>query len=92
MFFLLLPLLVLNADDPLLLQRQTIDATQVRTAWFALDFDHPQLRRQRDQDGMTCGVRDGLLMLSMPPDAQTAASGHDPGANELRVHDPTRRS
>lgn len=75
-------LLVLNADDPLLSRRgATLAAQGSRTGWFALDFEHPRLRTHRDDGGMTCGVRDGRLLLSI------AGVPHDLGANDLRVHD-----
>jgi UDP-N-acetylmuramyl tripeptide synthase len=54
-------LLVLNADDPLLLQRaSTLDR---RIGWFALDDGHPRLQSHRSAGGMTCAVRDGRLQL-----------------------------
>ena len=56
-------LLVLNADDPLLLRRGP--APGVRTGWFALDDDHPRLRAHRADGGMTCGVREGRLRVSI---------------------------
>jgi UDP-N-acetylmuramyl tripeptide synthase/very-short-patch-repair endonuclease len=53
--------LVLNADDPLLvLHAQALD---VRKAWFALDADSPVLQARRVQGGATCAVRDGHLIL-----------------------------
>ncbi|MGH8076704.1 MAG: Mur ligase family protein [Lysobacter sp.] len=79
-------LLVLNADDPLLLRRgATLSGQGLRIAWFALDDDHPRLRAQRDAGGMTCGVRDGRLWLSMA--ATQAVEGRGTGANERRVDD-----
>jgi UDP-N-acetylmuramyl tripeptide synthase len=54
-------LLVLNADDRLLLQRAaTLDR---RIGWFALDDGHPHLHSHRSAGGMTCAVRDGRLQL-----------------------------
>ena len=53
--------LVLNADDPLLLQRGTTISRTI--AWFALDDDHPRLRAHADAGGMTCGVRNGHMLL-----------------------------
>ena len=54
-------LLVLNADDPLLLQRaSTLDR---RIGWFALDDGHARLQSHRGKGGMTCAVRDGRLQL-----------------------------
>jgi len=64
--------LVLNADDPTLrtsagnlegagLARRFGRA--LRLAWFALDFDHPQLTAQRARGGASCGVRSGQLLL-----------------------------
>ncbi|MHB8911666.1 MAG: Mur ligase family protein [Lysobacter sp.] len=56
-------LLVLNADDPLLVRRGATLAA--RAGWFALDFEHPHLRAHRRAGGTTCGVRDGQLLLSV---------------------------
>lgn len=54
-------LLVLNADDPVLLGR---GAEQTHpTAWFALDHGHPHLQAHRAQGGSTCGTRGGRLLL-----------------------------
>lgn len=64
--------LVLNADDPLLL-RHGADAA-ANSAWFALDHDHPKLHAQREAGGMTCGVHQGRLLLSHN------ANVHDLGA------------
>ncbi len=75
-------LLVLNADDPLLLRRgAALVAHGTRTGWFALDFEHPRLRAHRAEGGMTCGVRDGRLLLSL------SGVAHDLGKGDLRVHD-----
>jgi UDP-N-acetylmuramyl tripeptide synthase len=54
-------ILVLNADDAMLVQRAA--TLSCRIAWFALDADQPLLRGHRDRDGATCGVRDGELIL-----------------------------
>ncbi|HEY5781502.1 MAG TPA: Mur ligase family protein [Lysobacter sp.] len=56
-------LLVLNADDPLLVRREPTMA--LRSGWFALDDDHPRLRAHRADGGMTCGMREGRLRLSI---------------------------
>jgi UDP-N-acetylmuramyl tripeptide synthase len=68
-------LLVLNADDPLLLQRApTLDR---RIGWFALDDAHPHLQSHRSAGGMTCAVRDGHLLLhvhGVPRDLGTIAA------------------
>ncbi len=56
-------LLVLNADDTLLVRRA--QKLRCAIAWFALDDNHPILRAHREDDGATCGVRDGHLLLSM---------------------------
>jgi UDP-N-acetylmuramyl tripeptide synthase len=53
--------LVLNADDPLLLARAPAPATTL--GWFALDDAHPRLQAHRRDGGMTCGVHDGRLFL-----------------------------
>ncbi|HEY5613744.1 MAG TPA: Mur ligase family protein [Lysobacter sp.] len=89
-------LLVLNADDPLLLRRGR--ELGRRSGWFALDFEHPRLRAHRSEGGTTCGVRDGRLLLSaagMPQPPQAPAPGgaapavamRDLGAADLDVHD-----
>ena len=59
-------LLVLNADDPLLLRRGAMPAEDLRIGWFARDYDQPHLRAHRDAGGATCGVRDGRLWVSQP--------------------------
>jgi UDP-N-acetylmuramyl tripeptide synthase len=64
--------LVLNADDPLLLRQAP--ALDVRKAWFALDADAPALQAHRAQGGATCAVRDGHLFLHRD------GAGHDLGA------------
>ncbi len=64
--------LVLNADDPLLLRRGP--ARSARLGWFALDDAHPRLQAHRQDGGATCGVRDGRLWLS------TEGARHDLGA------------
>ena len=63
--------LVLNADDPLLLRH---GAGAANSAWFAFDHDHPSLHATRRLGGMTCGVRQGRLLLSRHADV------HDLGA------------
>lgn len=50
-------LLVLNADDPVLVARKEGLACPV--GWFALDFDHPRLAAS----AAACGVREGRLRL-----------------------------
>ena len=54
-------ILVLNADDPVLVRESR--HLGVPTAWFALDFDGATLDACRDQAVATCGVRDGRLRL-----------------------------
>ena len=54
-------LLVVNADDVVLVRQAA--ALSVPLGWFALDDAHPLLRARREQDGSTCGVRDGHLHL-----------------------------
>ncbi len=54
-------LLVLNADDPVLVRQSA--ALSCPLGWFALDFDLPLLVRQRAAGGATSGVRDGRLLL-----------------------------
>ena len=65
-------MLVLNADDPLLLLRG--DGLATRIGWFALDDAHPRLHTHRSEGGSTCGVRDGRLCLWADGEA------HDLGA------------
>ncbi|MBT2745081.1 Mur ligase family protein [Lysobacter sp. ISL-50] len=55
--------LVLNADDALLLKRGA--SLPHPLAWFALDDAHPRLRAHRERGGATCGVGDGRLWLSL---------------------------
>ncbi len=59
-------LLVLNADDPVLMvaAARLPHAARARQALFALDDEHPALRALRVQQGATCGVgADGQLLL-----------------------------
>ncbi len=62
-------LLVLNADDPLLRLKAGGLAQRFghrpQLGWFALDADSPVLRAHRDEGGVTCGVRDGRLRLTL---------------------------
>ncbi len=59
-------LLVLNAEDPLLSRRGVaLAANGKRLGWFALDFEHPLLLAHCSGGGMSCGVREGHLLLSM---------------------------
>lgn len=55
-------LLVLNADDVLLVRRA--EKLRCPIAWFALDDNHPILRVHRSHGGATCGMRDGHLFWS----------------------------
>jgi UDP-N-acetylmuramyl tripeptide synthase/very-short-patch-repair endonuclease len=54
-------LLVLNADDPVLLRQSATLSCPL--GWFAMDFDLPWLAAHRAQGGSTSGVRDGRLLL-----------------------------
>ncbi|HYM86919.1 MAG TPA: Mur ligase family protein, partial [Pseudoxanthomonas sp.] len=54
-------LLVLNADDPVLIRQS--ERLTCPLGWFALDFDLPLLAGQRAAGGATSGVRDGRLLL-----------------------------
>lgn len=54
--------LVLNADDPLLVRKS--ETLTCPLGWFALDFDAPLLVAHRARMGATCGARDGRLLLS----------------------------
>lgn len=66
--------LVLNADDPLLLARAA--SVHARLALFALDADAPALLELRARGGVTCGVRNGHMVLERKDDS------HDLGAIE----------
>jgi len=55
-------LLVLNADDPLLLARA--EQLDCRLGWFSRDDEHPVLTAHRARGGATSGVRDGHLLIS----------------------------
>ncbi|MDQ3495192.1 MAG: Mur ligase family protein, partial [Pseudomonadota bacterium] len=55
-------LLVLNANDPVLV-RQSM-ALDCPRGWFASDYDADALAAHRGQQGATCGVRDGRLRMS----------------------------
>jgi UDP-N-acetylmuramyl tripeptide synthase len=59
-------LLVVNADDDLL--RAKAMSCGVPLAWFALDDAHPTLVAQRALGGMTCGVANGHLLISVAND------------------------
>jgi cyanophycin synthetase len=71
-------LLVLNADDPLLVAKAAQLPARLgrapRIGWFASDADLPRLREHRDAGGATCGARDGRLWL------EHARASHDLGA------------
>ena len=51
-------LLVLNADDPLLVRHASTLSPPRTLAWFALELDTARAR-----GGLACGVRDGRLLL-----------------------------
>jgi cyanophycin synthetase len=55
-------LLVLNADDPILLARS--DELDCPIGWFSCDYHHPTLRAHRTAGGSTSGVRDKRLIVS----------------------------
>jgi len=55
-------LLVLNADDPLLVAHGRGPGCAL--GWFSLDADHPRLREHRRLGGATCGVQAGHLSLA----------------------------
>ena len=63
--------LVLNADDPLLVEKSA--GVSCPVAWFSLDDGQPLLRAARECGGATCGVDDGRLRL------QLHGVGHDLG-------------
>jgi cyanophycin synthetase len=56
--------LVVNADDPVLLRKASRLGCPL--AWFALDTQHPALVAHRADGGATCAVRDGSLVLNVP--------------------------
>jgi UDP-N-acetylmuramyl tripeptide synthase len=55
-------LLVMNADDPILLARA--GELDCPIGWFARDHAHPKLREHRTSGGTTSGVRAGRLIIS----------------------------
>ena len=55
-------LLVLNADDRVLVRRA--QALSCPIGWFALDFDQTGLAAHRQHGGATCGAHAGRLLLS----------------------------
>jgi UDP-N-acetylmuramyl tripeptide synthase len=55
-------LLVLNADDPLLLGRS--DEFDCPIGFFSRDYHHPALRAHRERGGSTSGVREGRLIVN----------------------------
>jgi cyanophycin synthetase len=61
-------LLVLNADDPILLARS--DELDCPIGWFSRDHDHPTLQAHRARGGATSGVRDYRLIVSRYTDEQ----------------------
>lgn len=65
-------LVVLNADDPVLVRH--VAQVEAPTGWFALDVDAPWLRAARAAGAPTCGVRNGRLVLTQ------AGATHDLGA------------
>ncbi len=71
-------LLVLNADDPLLVSRASTLAERFGRSpalgWFALEDAAPLLAAHRERGGPTCGVRDGRLRL------RSGGLDHDLGA------------
>lgn len=65
-------LLVLNADDPLLVAHSR--GLDCALGWIALDSGHPVLQEHRRLGGATCGMQDGRLSLAWQ------GSVHDLGA------------
>jgi cyanophycin synthetase len=55
-------LLVINADDPILLARS--DEFDCPIGWFSRDYHHPTLRAQRASGGSTSGIRHGRLIVN----------------------------
>ncbi len=64
-------LLVLNADDPVLVA--AAEELDCPLGWFALDADAARLVAHRARDGRTCGVRAGRLVI------ERGARGQDLG-------------
>jgi cyanophycin synthetase len=64
-------LVVLNADDPLLLAAGA--ELPVPVAWFSLDAGHPALARHRAEDGLVAFVRDDTLLLATGQSEQPLA-------------------
>lgn len=56
-------LLVLNADDGQCVARAA--TTRAQFGWFAQDAAHPVLAAHRAAGGLTCGARDGRLVLTI---------------------------
>ncbi len=61
-------LLVLNADDPLLVAKSATLETRFGRCpplgWFAADYDANVLRAHRGRGGATCGIRSGQMLLA----------------------------
>ena len=55
-------LLVMNADDPLLLARA--DQLDCPIGWFSRDYHHPTLRAHRERGYSTSGIRNGRLIVN----------------------------
>jgi cyanophycin synthetase len=55
-------LLVMNADDPILLARS--EELDCPIGWFSRDYDRPTLQAHRTHGGPTSGVRDGRLIVA----------------------------
>jgi cyanophycin synthetase len=64
--------IVLNADDPVLMRRSS--HLWPKMAVFAIDYQSPLLQQKRREGGMTCGVEGGRLILSI------ADATHDLGS------------
>jgi cyanophycin synthetase len=64
--------IVLNADDPVLMRRSS--HLWSKMAVFASDYQSALLQQKRREGGMTCGVESGRLMLSI------ADATHDLGS------------
>ena len=71
-------LLVLNADDGVLRRQAGALARRFgrvpRIGWFALDDDHELLRTHRRDNGWSCGVAGGRLLLSCGGEAHDLGS------------------
>ena len=69
-------LLVMNADDPILLARA--DELDCPIGWFSRDYHHSKLRAHRAGGGATSGVRDGRLVINRTTELDLGAIANMP--------------